>query len=94
MNYIQLIIISLAIASISWTISKSDIFNSLRIFICKHSVFWGKLLSCPYCVSHWVAFIFMIHLCGFNFDFIIMSFASITLSTIWVGFINRALDFL
>ncbi len=93
MNYLQLIIISLAVASISFTISKSSIFKPVRLFICKHSSFLGELFSCPYCISHWVSFGFCIFYYKFDLTFIVMMFASVTLSMIWIGFINRALDF-
>lgn len=93
MNYIQLIIISLAIASISFTISKSSIFRSSRLFIYKYSNFFGELFSCPYCISHWISFIFCLYYYKFNVDFIVMMFANVTLSMIWMGFINKALDF-
>ena len=95
MNYINLIVISLAIASISFTVTKSDIFRPFRLFTCKHSNSLGKLISCPYCFSHWVAlFIMGLIYKSINLDFIIMTFAAITLSTIWVGMMSRALDFL
>lgn len=93
MNYIQLIIISLAVASISYTISKSGIFLPVRLFICKHIHFLGQLISCPYCLSNWVSFIIFITIYkSFSLDFIIMSFAAITLSAIWCGMIERSLD--
>lgn len=94
MDLIKLIIVSLAVASISWTITKSLIFLFLRSFFCKRSKFLGNLFSCPYCLSHWVSFIFMFYLYKFSFNFILMSFAAVTLSTIWTGMINRALDFI
>lgn len=95
MSYIQLIIISLAISSISFTISKTEIFKPIRLFICKYSNFFGKLVSCPYCLSHWVAFTIMLYIYrSFCLDLIIMTFASITLSMIGISFINRALDFM
>lgn len=93
MNYIQLIIISLAVASISFTISRSIIFRPIRLFICNRSKFLGELISCIYCLSHWISFIFMIYFYRFTLNFIIMSFACITLANIWAGFINHALDF-
>jgi|ERR1700748_1513376 len=93
MHYINLIIISLAIASISYTISKGEIFRSIRLFICKHSKFIGQLISCPYCLSHWVsATIMFIIYKSFNLDFVIMTFAAITLSLFWVGIMVRSFD--
>lgn len=95
MDYINLIVISLAIASISFTISKSDIFRPIRLFICKYSNWLGSLISCHYCLSHWVSAIIMILIYkSFSLDFVIMTFAGITLSTIWIGMMNRTLDFL
>lgn len=94
MHYINLIIISLAIASISYTISKGGIFRPMRLYICKtESKFLGELISCPYCVSHWVSWIIMFVIFkSLSLDFIISSFAAITLSMFWTGIIARSFD--
>jgi len=41
---------------ISYTLTKGSIFGPLRLWLIDHSLFFGKLLQCPYCTSHWVAF--------------------------------------
>lgn len=94
MNYIQLITISFAVASISYTISKSSIFYRFRYFIKNHSDFFGELFSCPYCLSHWISFFFCLNFYPLNVSFIVSVCAIVTLSIILVGFIQRALDFL
>ena len=47
----DLIITSLAIATVSMTITKSSIFKEFR----KNS----KLLNCPYCLNHWIVLPFI-----------------------------------
>ncbi len=101
MHYIQLIIISLAIASISYTISHSELFKPIRFFLCKNINWLGKLISCPYCLSHWISFGLMVYIYKMSIwsalgslDVFIMTFAAITLSAIWIGMISRSIDFL
>ncbi len=53
----DLIITSLAIATVSMTITKSSIFKEYRQSFT--SSFLKKLLNCPYCLSHWLAFLFV-----------------------------------
>ncbi len=53
MTFTELLVTGLAIASITMTISKSNIMEPLRTFIFKLG--GGKLIHCPYCLSHWFA---------------------------------------
>lgn len=54
---VSLLIISLAVSTISLTISKSKIFASTREFISDRFEWLGEMISCFYCLSHWVAVI-------------------------------------
>lgn len=58
MHYIlaNLLMIPLAISAISITASRGKIFRSPRIWIRSKSSWLGGLFSCPYCISHWLAF--------------------------------------
>jgi hypothetical protein len=71
--------VSLAIACISMTITKSSLFKSFRQFV--DLAFFKKLFNCPYCLSHWLSFPFI-----FKFGFVGV-FALVTLSSIWSLFI-------
>ena len=46
---------SLIIAVISIDVSKTYIFRSSRYTVRAKSNFLGKLVSCAYCLSHWLA---------------------------------------
>lgn len=59
MNYpalLDLLVLALAIATVSMTISKTYIFRALRDFLEERSEWLEKLFSCPYCLSHWLSF--------------------------------------
>lgn len=58
MNYVsllQVVVLALATAAISLTAAKGRIFAPVRTSISIRSEWLGKLASCPYCTSHWVA---------------------------------------
>jgi len=84
---LTLIILSAATAGLSMTISKSKITLSLRNYLIRNIPWLGELLSCPYCVSHWVAAIFVIFLSPLTIPFtpIITIFAIVAISTIVEG---------
>lgn len=50
-------ILALAVAALSLTITKAAIFEGLRQWVKGRSSLFGKLVSCPYCTSHWLSFI-------------------------------------
>ena len=52
-------VLSLATTSISVTITKAKVFAPLRDFIFRIWNWLGELFSCPYCMSHWVAGVFV-----------------------------------
>ncbi len=53
MTFIDILLTGLAISSITMTISESNIMEPLRTFVSKLGC--GKLIHCPYCLSHWFA---------------------------------------
>lgn len=91
---IGFVIVSMAVATISMTLSKGKIFDSLREWIDERSDFFGDLIHCPYCTSHWVAFgaclVFQPTLisCGFwILDVILTAFAVTMASSVFAGLI-------
>jgi len=68
----NLILISLAVASIAITVTKSSLFSKFRKLVT-----W-KLFRCPFCLSHWVAALLCFYYNIFNFVDI---FAVVTLSS-------------
>jgi len=53
---ITVIYLSLACASVSFTVSETKLFLPLREWLNRKIPFLGKLFSCGYCFGHWVAF--------------------------------------
>ena len=51
----EVLLLSLVTASISFTVSEAKLFKPLREWV-KRKIRWGELLSCGYCLGHWVAF--------------------------------------
>jgi len=53
----QLLAVSLVVMGLSHTIARERIFAPLRARLGGKDTWLGYLVSCPYCVSHWIAFI-------------------------------------
>jgi hypothetical protein len=58
MNILTLLFLGIATGAISMVVSRSTLLNSLHDWVEKRSVFLENLLSCPWCLSHWVSLIF------------------------------------
>lgn len=70
---------AMAIASVSLTISKAYIFKPIR------NIAWlRKLLSCPYCLAHWLSLFAIIFVVPYNsiIDFTIKMMSLVALSSI------------
>lgn len=76
---LQFLLVAMAVASNSITITKSSLFRSVRVKLDKI-----KVLKCPYCLNHWLSFLGVaLYLDPINFgDFMLKSFGLITLSSI------------
>lgn len=53
----KVIYLSFVTASISFTVTETKIFMPLREWVKGENSFLGKLLSCGYCLGHWIAFV-------------------------------------
>jgi len=53
----QLLAVSLIVMGLSHTISRERICEPLRARLGGKETWLGYLVSCPYCVSHWIAFV-------------------------------------
>jgi len=51
----QLLAVSLVVMGVSHTIARERIFEPLRARLGGKDTWLGYLVSCPYCVSHWIA---------------------------------------
>lgn len=92
-----LVVLSLAIAAVSITITKTKVFRSFREWIDERSDWFGELVHCPYCTSHWVAFAAVAYYQPrpvesgvFFVDLVVAAFAVICLTSWFGGLIYRA----
>ena len=96
-NFIQIFFLSLVVASVSVTITKTKIFKGWREFLDKKNPWLGSLFKCPYCLGHWVSWFFYSFyrntvVDGFGFlDYIVSSFVLIALASLWSGLLCLSL---
>lgn len=89
----DLILIALATAAISVTISKTYLTDSLREWLWSKPklTVWAHLADCPYCISHWVALVAVGISYHFNslYGYTMQVFAVIAVSAIVIGLIMK-----
>lgn len=56
-GFLHLVLVSAVVMCVAHTITKERIFLGLRTRLGGKDTFFGYLCSCPYCASHWVAFV-------------------------------------
>ena len=78
----------MAIASASMTVTKSKICQALRTAIKARSVWAGKLVSCPYCFSHWLALGFALAMPELRWGCVLWTFVMVTLASPWMAIIR------
>lgn len=94
----QLLMLSLAVAAIATTISLSTLFGPVRRWTVKRSRYFGTLISCPYCSSHWIAFVAVAWYHPRVFDgwwlanYVVVVFAVIAVANVVTG-VLRALNY-
>lgn len=59
-NVFIALFLSFPIAVLAWTITRSSLFEMIRTKIQDYSIWLGKLITCPYCCSHWLALILVL----------------------------------
>ena len=55
-SFYNILIMAMAVTSCSYTISKAKVFENIRNWIYDRNEWLGKLITCPYCTSHWLIF--------------------------------------
>lgn len=96
---LEVVVLSLATTAISVTISKSEAFSPVRESVYKLSSWLGELVSCSYCLSHWVAFVFVLIYRPviiekyFVIDLVVSAFSIVTVSAILSGIIIKMKSF-
>lgn len=96
-SVVSFLVLSMAVAAVSVTLTKSGIFEKPRSWIDAKNAFLGDLVHCPYCTSHWLSFL-TVALYQPTFvssgyvvaDYAISAFAMIMLASYLGGVIIRA----
>lgn len=89
------ILLGLCCGVISYTLTKGSIFGPLRVWVIERTYWLGKLMQCPYCMSHWVALgamlVFHPKMVGGNVvaDYVATGFALTGLSVLTAGTIFK-----
>lgn len=93
-SLIDIGVLSLAISALSLTITKASIFRPARRRIADKNAWLGDLITCPYCMSHWLAFAAVIvyhtrivHSRIYLLDLLVSAFMAVALASVWSGLI-------
>ena len=87
----------MAVATVAMTITKATLFKDLRGWSKKQSRLLGELMSCPFCMSFWVATAGVLYykprpivsdIAGF--DYMAAILVVVCLSSFWCGLIFKA----
>lgn len=92
----SLLILALCNGALAMTFTKSRVFRAPRRWVADRSDFWGDFVQCPFCISHWLAFLSVAAWrlravdCGFApLDYAASAFALVALSAFVAGAIFR-----
>jgi len=82
MRFGEIILLALAVSSISVTITKSNAMEWLRQLVSKLGRWPEELIHCPYCLSHWIAAAGVLLMAeGTLFQILLTIMAVVTLAT-------------
>lgn len=56
--FLTLVQVAFAASAFSITLTRARALKGVREAVKERSDFWGHLLNCPYCISHWFAIVF------------------------------------
>jgi hypothetical protein len=91
-QYLQFLMLAFCGGCIALTVTKGTVFHKMRSWIADRSDFFGDLIHCPYCTSHWVGFFLMVIFHprmvvsgNIFFDYIATTFALIFLIALSAG---------
>lgn len=66
----SIIVAALCCGAISFTITTTSIFASLRAFVSKWGKTWEGFIHCPWCFGHWVCLVYLLFTQGSIFDLV------------------------
>ena len=62
-----LILASIAIAILAYTITRQEVFEPLKKWLLEHNYWLYSLVNCPLCMSYWISFILWVVIFPFSF---------------------------
>lgn len=89
--------LAFSVSAVSFTIARTKVSEPLRTWVAKKNTWLGNLITCPYCVSHWLSFaavgIYRPYLVQQvqPFDFLVTAMAMVAVSCIVTGLITQAI---
>ena len=95
MSLVSFLLLGVCCGIISYTIAKGSIFGPLREWFIMRSLWLGKLVTCPLCLSHWVAIgaMMIYHPCmigsGSFVDYVVTGFSLAGLSALFAATIFK-----
>lgn len=96
-DWLTVAVLALAVGSVAMTITRTSIFRAPRHWVQRKSDFFGDLVSCPYCMSHWLVLAAMVSFRprlldtgSWFLDYPGTGFALVALSTFVGGLVLRA----
>ena len=93
----EILPLSAAVGSTAFTISRTKVFEPIRSRVMRKSKWFGTLLSCPYCIGHWLALVatglYRPYVTDLNpvLDFGVAWLTMVMLSSIAFGIIGRGM---
>ncbi len=95
--FLTAVILAIAVAAVSMTIGRAKVSEGFRSWADNKSAWLGKLVNCPYCISHWIAFVAVawyrprvISSSFIIFDWIVSLFLIVALASLASGVIKMA----
>ncbi len=83
MAFNDIIILALAVSSVSMTCTTSLVTERLRWLVSKLGHRFESLIHCPYCLSHWLsAIVTLVYVDGPVIELIVTGFAIVTIASL------------
>lgn len=86
-------LLGVCVGVVANTMARTKVFKTFRLAVYRRSRWFGDLFRCPYCLSHWLAFVAVAafgsqYRITNNFlDYIVVSFALVFIASCTVGLI-------
>lgn len=93
----EALVLAMAIGAVAFTVARTKVAESLRRAVKQRSEWFGTLVSCPYCLSHWLSFgavlIYRPRLVRliWPLDLLVSAMAIVAVATFVIGLLARSM---